>query len=109
MQISKFDIILKKIKMKKLNYLLLTTLLLFFSFSINAQTADEIIENYIENLNKTHYDIQVWIEYSKVQEPCSGNPSPGLIRCKADNFVGEKNIKEVCSCLLYTSPSPRAS
>ena len=49
MQISKFDIILKKIKMKKLNYLLLTTLLLFFSFSINAQTADEIIENYIEN------------------------------------------------------------
>ena len=35
--------------MKKLNYLLLTTLLLFFSFSINAQTADEIIENYIEN------------------------------------------------------------
>ena len=35
--------------MKKLNYLLLTTLLLFFSFSINAQTADEIIDNYIEN------------------------------------------------------------
>ena len=35
--------------MKKLNYILLTTLLLFFSFSINAQTADEIIENYIEN------------------------------------------------------------
>ena len=49
MQISMFDIILKKIKMKKLNYLLLTTLLLFFSFSINAQTVDEIIENYIEN------------------------------------------------------------
>ena len=49
MQISKFDIILKKIKMKKLDYLLLTTLLLFFSFSINAQTADKIIENYIEN------------------------------------------------------------
>ena len=48
-QISKFGIILKKIKLKKLNYLLLTTLLLFFSFSINAQTADEIIENYIEN------------------------------------------------------------
>ena len=35
--------------MKKLNYILLTTLLLFFSFTINAQTADEIIENYIEN------------------------------------------------------------
>ena len=35
--------------MKKLNYLLLTPLLLFFSFSINALTADEIIENYIEN------------------------------------------------------------
>ena len=35
--------------MKKLNYLLLTALLLFFSFSINAQTVDEIIENYIEN------------------------------------------------------------
>ena len=49
MQISKFDIILKKIKMKKLNYLLLTALLLFFSFSTNAQTVDEIIENYIEN------------------------------------------------------------
>ena len=49
MQISKFDIILKKIKMKKLNYLLLTVFLSFFSFSINAQTVDEIIENYIEN------------------------------------------------------------
>ena len=49
MQISKFDTILKKIKMKKLNYLLLTALLLFFSFSTNAQTVDEIIENYIEN------------------------------------------------------------
>ncbi len=35
--------------MKKLNYLLLTALLLFFSFSTNAQTVDEIIENYIEN------------------------------------------------------------
>jgi len=49
MQISKFDIILKKIKMKKIDHLLLTTLLLFFSFSINAQTANKIIENYIEN------------------------------------------------------------
>ena len=49
MQISKFDIILKKIKMKKLNYLLLTVFLSFFSFSTNAQTVDEIIENYIEN------------------------------------------------------------
>ena len=49
MQISKFDIILKKIKMKKLNYLLLTLFLSFFSFSINAQTVEEIIENYIEN------------------------------------------------------------
>ena len=35
--------------MKKLNYLLLTTILLFFSLTINAQTADDIIENYIEN------------------------------------------------------------
>ena len=35
--------------MKKLNYLLRTVVLLFFSFSLNAQTADEIIENYIEN------------------------------------------------------------
>ena len=35
--------------MKKINYLSLTTVLLLFSFSLNAQTADEIIENYIEN------------------------------------------------------------
>lgn len=35
--------------MKKLNYLLLTVILLLISTSVNAQSADEIIENYIEN------------------------------------------------------------
>ena len=49
MQISKFDIIIKKIKMKKLNYLLLTAFVFMISTSFNAQTVDEIIENYIEN------------------------------------------------------------
>ena len=36
--------------MKKLNYLLLTVFVLLISISSNAQTADEIIENYIENI-----------------------------------------------------------
>ena len=35
--------------MKKLNYLLLTAFALLISTSFNAQTVDEIIENYIEN------------------------------------------------------------
>ena len=35
--------------MKKLNYLLLAAFILIFSTSVNAQTVDEIIENYIEN------------------------------------------------------------
>ena len=49
MQISKFDIIIYKLKMKNINYLLLTSFALLFSFSINAQNVDEIIGNYIEN------------------------------------------------------------
>ena len=36
--------------MKKLNYLLLTAFVLMNSISFNAQTADEIIENYIEKI-----------------------------------------------------------
>ena len=52
MQISKFDIIIKKNKNEKtklsiINYTVLC--ISDFNFSINAQTADEIIENYIEN------------------------------------------------------------
>ena len=35
--------------MKKLNYLLLTVFVFMISTSFNAQTVDEIIENYIEN------------------------------------------------------------
>tara|TARA_B100001175_G_C19510104_1_gene643224 strand:+ start:244 stop:1023 length:780 start_codon:yes stop_codon:yes gene_type:complete len=35
--------------MKKLNYLLLTAFLLIVSNSFNAQTVDEIIDNYLEN------------------------------------------------------------
>ena len=35
--------------MKKLNYLLLTAFVFMISTSFNAQTVDEIIENYIEN------------------------------------------------------------
>ena len=35
--------------MKKLNYFLLTAFLFMISTSFNAQTVDEIIENYIEN------------------------------------------------------------
>ena len=35
--------------MKKLNYLLLTVFVFMISMSFNAQTVDEIIENYIEN------------------------------------------------------------
>ena len=35
--------------MKKLNYLLLTAFTLLISASFNAQTVDEIIDNYIEN------------------------------------------------------------
>ena len=35
--------------MKKLNYLLLTALVFMISTSFNAQSVDEIIENYIEN------------------------------------------------------------
>tara|TARA_B100002052_G_scaffold232464_1_gene215387 strand:+ start:34 stop:780 length:747 start_codon:yes stop_codon:yes gene_type:complete len=36
--------------MKKLNYLLLTAFAFMISISFNAQTADEIIENYIEKI-----------------------------------------------------------
>ena len=36
--------------MKKLNYLLLTAFVLLISTSFNAQTADKIIENYIEKI-----------------------------------------------------------
>ena len=36
--------------MKKLNYLLLTAFVFMISISFNAQTADEIIENYIEKI-----------------------------------------------------------
>ena len=35
--------------MKKLNYLLLAVFVFMISTSFNAQTVDEIIENYIEN------------------------------------------------------------
>ena len=36
--------------MKKLNYLLLTAFVFMISISFSAQTADEIIENYIEKI-----------------------------------------------------------
>ena len=36
--------------MKKLNYLLLAVFVFMISISFNAQTADEIIENYIEKI-----------------------------------------------------------
>ena len=35
--------------MKKLNYLLLAAFMLIVSTSVNAQTVDEIIDNYMEN------------------------------------------------------------
>ena len=68
--------------MKKLNYLLLTTLLLFFSFSINAQTADEIIENYIENTGGA-------VNWAKVKS------------IKMNIIVSQMGME--IPCLLYTS------
>ena len=35
--------------MKKLNYFVITAITILLSVSINAQTVDEIINNYIEN------------------------------------------------------------